>query len=122
MNANATCNVAVVGLGVMGANLARNLARNGARVAGYGRDLTTVRRVAAAHPEAQLTVTSSWSELVALLERPRRILLLVPAGAPVDAALDALDPLLEAGDVVVDAGNSHTADTDRRLARAASRP
>jgi 6-phosphogluconate dehydrogenase len=122
MTAHATCDVAVVGLGVMGSNLARNLARNGARVAGYGRDLATVRRTAAAHPEAQLTVTSSWSELVALLARPRRILLLVPAGAPVDAALDALDPLLEAGDVVVDAGNSHTADTDRRLARAAARP
>jgi len=127
VNETRGCEVAVVGLGVMGANLARNFARHGRRVLGYDRDEEAARRVAAQHPEfqragAQLTVAATWPELVAQLERPRRIILLVPAGEPVEQVLDALDPLLEADDVVVDAGNSHFADTDRRIARAAGRP
>ena len=114
--------VAVVGLGVMGANLARNFASRGLAVAGYDRSVEAARAVAAAHPDAGLAVAATLAELVAGLERPRRIVVLVPAGAPVDAVLDALDPLLEADDIVVDGGNSLFSDTDRRNARAAERP
>ena len=114
--------VAVVGLGVMGANLARNFASRGLAVGGYNRSVSAARAVAAAHPEADLDVAASLAEMVAHLERPRRIVLLVPAGAPVDDVLDALDPLIEADDIVVDAGNSLFTDTDRRSARADGRP
>ncbi|MBI5543006.1 MAG: NADP-dependent phosphogluconate dehydrogenase [Deltaproteobacteria bacterium] len=114
--------IAVIGLGVMGANLARNLAGRGFRVAGYDRNPESGLRLNAEHPDAKLAVASSVAELVRGLERPRRIVVLVNAGAPVDAVLDSLDPLLEQGDVVVDAGNSLYTDTERRIARAAERP
>jgi 6-phosphogluconate dehydrogenase len=117
-----TNDVAVVGLGVMGANLARNFARRGHRVAVYDRSRDRADALAGAHPDAQLAVAATFEELVAKLERPRQIVLLVPAGTPVDDVLDALDPLLERGDILVDAGNSHYADTDRRFGRASTRP
>ncbi len=114
--------IGVVGLGVMGANLARNLASRGHRVAGYDQSPAAARRLADEHPDANLDPVASYAELVEILEPPRRILAMVPAGEPVDAVLDALDPLLAADDIVVDGGNSLFADTDRRNARAAGRP
>ena len=116
------CDVAVIGLGVMGANLARNFASRGLRVAGYNRTLAVGQELAAAHPEADLQIAADLPGLVASLERPRRIVLLVNAGAPVDAVLDGLEPLLEQDDIVVDAGNSLYTDTDRRSARAQGKP
>jgi 6-phosphogluconate dehydrogenase len=114
--------IAVVGLGVMGANFARNFASRGYRVAGYDRSVDKARDVARAHPDAKLAIAEDWAQLVAGLERPRRIVVLVVAGKPIDDVLDALDPLLDEGDIVVDAGNSLFSDTDRRNARAAGRP
>jgi 6-phosphogluconate dehydrogenase len=114
--------IAVIGLGVMGANLARNLASRGFQVAGFDREIEAGRRVAGEHPEAGLVIAEDPKDLVGGLERPRRILVMVNAGAPVDAVLDSLDPWLEQDDVVVDAGNSLWADTDRRLQRASARP
>lgn len=116
------CDVAVIGLGVMGANLARNFASRGLRVAGYSRRIETGQQLAAAHPEANLSIAPDLPALVAMLERPRRIVLMVNAGAPVDAVLEGLDPLLEEDDIVVDAGNSLYSDTDRRDELAKSRP
>ena len=114
--------VAVIGLGVMGANVARNFASRGLKVGAYTRTHANALKLAAAHPEAKLDVAATTKELVARLEKPRRIILLVNAGKPVDDVLDELDPLLEEGDMVVDAGNSLYTDTDRRSARAAGRP
>ena len=114
--------IAVVGLGVMGANFARNFASRGYRVAGYDRSVSKAHDVARAYPEAKLAIAEDWAQLVAGLERPRRIVVLVVAGKPMDDVLDALDPLLEQDDIVVDAGNSLFSDTDRRNARAAGRP
>ena len=122
MSNEATCDVGMVGLGVMGGNLALNFCDHGYAVAGSNLDLSAARALAAAHPTANLHIAESNLSLVAMLKRPRRIVLLVPAGAPVDAALDELDPVLEQDDVVVDGGNSLFTDTERRIARAADRP
>ncbi|MBW2462478.1 MAG: NADP-dependent phosphogluconate dehydrogenase [Deltaproteobacteria bacterium] len=114
--------VAVIGLGVMGSSLARNFASRGLAVSGFDLDVEGARAMAAQHPEAKLDIAATTEELVAGLERPRRIILLVNAGRAVDAVLDSLDPLLEADDIVVDGGNSLYRDTDRRNARAKERP
>jgi 6-phosphogluconate dehydrogenase len=116
------CNVSVVGLGVMGGGLARNLASRGYRVAVHNRSIEAARRLAAQHPRAAFVVTDRLEDVTGALARPRLILLLVPAGKPVDDVLTRLGPLLDAGDVIVDAGNSHFADTERRIARAADQP
>jgi len=122
MNDSNLYDVAVVGLGVMGGNLALNLASRGHRVLGYNRTPDKAHALAKEHPDADIGVAESWSEVIAQLKRPRRLLLMVPAGKPVDDTLDALDALLEEDDIVVDGGNSLYTDTDRRAERAASRP
>ncbi len=119
---NRSNDVAVIGLGVMGANLARNFASRGLKVAAYNRTTKVAQELALAHPEAKLDVVTTYKELMERLERPRRIILMVNAGKPVDAVLEELDSMLEEGDLVVDAGNSLYTDTDRRLARAKGRP
>ncbi|MFK7897005.1 MAG: NADP-dependent phosphogluconate dehydrogenase [Myxococcota bacterium] len=117
-----SCDVAVIGLGVMGANLARNFASRGLRVALFDRSPEATQKLAAAEPEAAFVPCETLPQLVEALERPRRIILLVPAGQPVDDSLDALDPLLDADDVIIDSGNSLFTDTDRRSARADASP
>lgn len=114
--------VGVIGLGVMGAHLARNFASRGLTVAGYDLSLVRTRTLAAAHPETALLVAADLKSFVAGLARPRRIVLLVNAGKPVDAVLAGLDPLLEEGDIVVDGGNSLYRDTNERLERARTKP
>ncbi len=120
------CALAMVGLGVMGANLARNFARQlvgkGQRVALFDREHETARALAAKHPEAGFVVCESLADLVSAVARPRVIVLLVPAGAPVDEALAGLSGLLERDDVVVDAGNSLFHDSNRRIAASADAP
>ncbi len=103
----------MVGLGVMGANLARNLASHGFSVAGY--DLAPEKRAAfeAAHSAGALAAFGDVPTFVGALERPRRIILLVPAGV-VDEAIGSLKPYLDAGDLLIDLGNSFFGDTERR--------
>src|SRR5690606_30584382 len=101
----------------MGSNLARNLARNGHPVALYNR--TTARTdelVAAYGQEGTFLPARTPEEFVASLERPRRLLIMVKAGAATDAVIDQFVPLLEPGDVIIDGGNAHFADTRRREA------
>ncbi len=120
------CALAMVGLGVMGANLARNFARQlagkGQRVALFDRERDTARALAAKYPEAGFVVCESLADLVAAVARPRVFVLLVPAGAPVDEALAGLSGLLERDDVVIDAGNSLFHDSDRRIAASTDAP
>ncbi len=116
------CDVGVIGLGVMGGGLARNLASHGYRVAVQSRSFETARRLTAQYPDATLTAFSRIEDFVRALARPRLIILLVPAGPPVDTAIATLGPLLETDDVLIDAGNSHFGDTERRIASAASQP
>ena len=105
----------VVGLGVMGSNLALNMERNGFPVAGYDLDAKKVRGLVEGPAKGRKLVgVESPADLMAALEKPRRILIMVPAGAPVDSAIDHLKPHLEKGDILMDGGNSHFLDTDRR--------
>ena len=110
-----TYKIGIVGLGVMGHNLALNMERNGFPVAGY--DLDAVKTKAFLEgPGAGKNIigVDSPAALMAALEKPRRILLMVPAGAPVDSAITQLKPLLEPGDILMDGGNSFFLDTERR--------
>jgi 6-phosphogluconate dehydrogenase len=114
--------IGVTGLAVMGANLARNLARNGYTVALHNRSVEKTDALLAKHgDEGDFVRTESLRELVDSLEKPRRVLIMVKAGAPVDAVIDQLVPLLEEGDIVIDAGNSHYEDTRRREAALAEK-
>ena len=114
------CAIGVVGLGVMGANLARNMESRGFAVAGY--DLDAAKTTAFAAGEGRRVVgASSAAALADVLERPRKILMMVPAGKPVDDVMAHLLPHLEAGDILIDAGNSYFKDTDRREAAVAER-
>ncbi|MBM3629634.1 MAG: NADP-dependent phosphogluconate dehydrogenase, partial [Alphaproteobacteria bacterium] len=116
----ATTALGLVGLGTMGANFARNLARNGARLALLDVDPARATTLAA-ELGAGTTPTASLAALAAALPRPRAIFLLVPAGDAVDAALAELLTVLEPGDAVIDGGNSFWRDTARRTATAAAR-
>ena len=110
--------VGVIGMAVMGSNLARNLARRGFRVALYNRTTARTDEVIALHgSEGDFAPFHELTDFVASLERPRRVILMVKAGGPTDATIDALVPLLEKGDIVVDGGNSFFQDTRRREQR-----
>ncbi|MBG6217585.1 6-phosphogluconate dehydrogenase [Arthrobacter sp. CAN_A6] len=114
--------IGVTGLAVMGANLARNLARNGYTVALHNRSVEKTDALLDKHgTEGNFIRTETLQELVDSLEKPRRVLIMVKAGAPVDSVIDQLTPLLEAGDIIIDAGNSHYEDTRRREAALAAR-
>jgi len=107
--------VGVVGLGVMGANLARNIAGKGFPVAGYDLDAAKTRAFAAGQSSASgIGSADAPDRLMAMVERPRRILMMVPAGAAVDSVIAHLRPHLERDDILIDGGNSFFRDTDRR--------
>jgi len=108
------CDIGLVGLAVMGQNLVLNMERNGYRVAVYNRTTQTMRDFVAEHPGKKLASCDTPEQLVAALERPRKIMLMVKAGAPVDVVIDQLKPLLERGDLLIDGGNSYFKDTERR--------
>ncbi|GGL38727.1 6-phosphogluconate dehydrogenase, decarboxylating [Phycicoccus endophyticus] len=105
----------MTGMAVMGRNLARNFARHGFRVAVHNRTTSKAEAVVREFGhEGDLTLARSLEELVAALERPRRVIVMVAAGPGTDAVIDELVPLLDPGDVVADAGNAHWRDTVRR--------
>ncbi len=107
--------IGVVGLGVMGHNLALNMERNGFPVAGYDVDPSKVKAfLGAAASGKNIVGVDSPEALMDALESPRRILMMVPAGTPVDIAIDHLTPYLQRGDILMDGGNSFFLDTERR--------
>ena len=112
----------VIGLGTMGSNLARNAARKGAEVALYNRTKEKVDAFMKAYGnEGKFIPCGSVEDLVKTLRAPRTVLLMVNAGKPVDEVIDALTPLLSKKDIIIDAGNSHYLDTQRRAAALASK-
>ncbi len=102
----------------MGANLARNIARRGVPVAVHNRTTERTREFLRSYgDEGAFTGAETVEEFVRELERPRRIIIMVKAGKPVDAVIDELVPLLDEGDILIDGGNSHFTDTRRRVER-----
>jgi len=115
------CELGMVGLGVMGRNLLLNMADHGFAVAGYDRDQAKVAALRAEGKDLDLIGTEDLQALVDALKAPRAVMLLVPAGAPVDAVIDDLATRLQPGDLIIDGGNSHYVDTDRRAAGLAAK-
>jgi len=108
--------IGLVGLAVMGQNLALNIADHGFQISVYNRTTETTTRFVAENPETPggLRATTSLQEFVSSLSRPRKIVILVKAGTPTDAVIDSLVPLLEQGDIIIDGGNAQWTDTIRR--------
>ena len=108
-------NIGVVGLAVMGSNLARNLAsREGNRVAIYNRSVEKTNQLTADHPEANFIASESIDDFVASLAKPRTAIIMVQAGAGTDAVITQLTERFEKGDIIVDGGNALYTDTIRR--------
>lgn len=109
------CDIGLVGLAVMGENLVLNMERKGFHVAVYNRTTTVVDQFENGRGAGKNFVfAKSLADFVAALKRPRKVMIMVKAGAPVDAVIDQLVPLLEAGDIIIDGGNSLWTDTQRR--------
>lgn len=104
----------MIGLGTMGRNLLLNMADHGYSVVGYDRDTDKVNALCKEAKGRSIAGAESVEEFVGKLRKPRAVMLLVPAGAPVDAVIEELRPRLDKGDLIIDAGNSHFTDTDRR--------
>lgn len=104
----------VIGLSVMGKNLALNVKNHGFSVAGFSIDKPEVDAFAK-YEDQNLKPTYSWEEFVNSLEKPRKILIMIMAGKPVDQTLQTLLPLLDKGDIIIDGGNSNFHDTKRRF-------
>jgi 6-phosphogluconate dehydrogenase len=113
MDARAT--IGLTGLATMGRNLSRNIARHGHTIAVHNRTTQRMTDLLDEHgDEGDFVGCASLEDLVAAIERPRPIIVLVKAGEPTDQVIDALVPLLDEGDIVIDSGNAHYADTLRR--------
>jgi 6-phosphogluconate dehydrogenase len=118
----AQANIGVVGLAVMGSNLARNLAsREGNTVAIFNRSVEKTRDLATTTLRAGFVVTESIAEFAASLTTPRTAIIMVQAGAATDAVISQLADVFEPGDIIVDGGNAHYPDTIRREAELAAR-
>jgi 6-phosphogluconate dehydrogenase len=112
------CDIGMIGLGTMGRNLVLNLADHGFSVAAYDAAPERVEALAAEAAGKKAVAAKSLKEFVRLLRKPRAAMILVPAGKAVDQVLSGLLPLLARGDIIIDGGNSHYIDTDRRAATA----
>jgi 6-phosphogluconate dehydrogenase len=116
--AQGSAQIGVTGLGVMGRNLARNFARHGYTVALHNRTASrTTDVVSQFGHEGTFVPAQTAEEFVQALEKPRRLIIMVNAGAATDAVIDEFAPLLESGDMIIDGGNAHFTDTRRREAK-----
>ena len=106
--------IGVVGMAVMGSNLARNFASKGFKTAIFNRTYAKTQTVLDQHPEANFIGSESVEEFVDSLEKPRRIIMMVKAGPATDATIESLLPHLDQGDIIVDGGNTYFPDTRRR--------
>ena len=116
-NAEPQCDLGLIGLAVMGQNLVLNMNDHGYRIAVYNRTISKVDEFLNTTARGTEVVGAhSLEELVTLLKPPRRVMLMIKAGQPVDDLIKLLVPLLERGDIIIDGGNSNFQDTIRRTA------
>ncbi len=109
------CDIGLIGLAVMGENLVLNMAGRGYSVAVYNRTVSKVDEFAAGRADGKsVTGCRSVEQLVGTLKKPRKVMMMVKAGRPVDDLIEQLLPFLDDGDVVIDGGNSHFSDSERR--------
>src|SRR3954467_11804099 len=114
--AQPTADIGLVGLAVMGENLVLNMESCGFTVAVFNRTTSKVDDFLNGRGKGKKLVGCPPArDLVAALKRPRKIMIMVKAGAPVDAVIDEVAPLLESGDILIDGGNTHYPDTTRRM-------
>jgi len=106
--------IGIVGLGVMGRNMLLNMAEHGFPAAGYDKDSKKVAQLRTEAGDLSVQGAEDIADFVALLKKPRAVMMLVPAGPIVDSVIHDLLPHLEEGDLIIDAGNSHFTDTDHR--------
>jgi len=106
--------IGMVGLGVMGRNMLLNMAEHGFAVAGYDKDPQRVAQLREEAGKLPVQGADNVADFVALLKKPRAVMMLVPAGPIVDSIIHDLLPHLDKGDLIIDAGNSHFTDTDLR--------
>lgn len=111
--------IGVIGLGVMGANIARNIANHGFQVVGFNRSPEVTQQLIEEHGSENLIGHENLDDFVNTLEKPRKVILLVKAGKPVDAVIDQLIPLLDEGDIIIDGGNSLFTETQSRTQKLA---
>src|SRR6266478_5054044 len=109
------CDIGLIGLAVMGENLALNMESKGFSVAVFNRTTEVTEKFASGRGKGKnIQPTRTMEEFVGALKRSRKAMIMVKAGAPVDAVIGQLAPLLEKGDVIIDGGNSLFTDTQRR--------
>ena len=113
--------IGMVGLGVMGRNLLLNMADHGYSVAGYDKDAAKVTALRKEEENLEIRGAKSLPEFLDLLRVPRAVMMLVPAGPPVDAVIHDLLPHLAGGDLIIDGGNSHFSDMELRTKTLAER-
>jgi len=119
---DASCDIGLIGLAVMGQNLVLNMNDHGFKVAVFNRTVSKVDDFIAHEAKGtQVVGAHSVQELASLLKRPRRVMLMVKAGASVDETIGHLLPYLEAGDIIIDGGNSLFTDSNRRTAELAAK-
>lgn len=106
----------MIGLAVMGRNLAMNVESRGFTVALFNRDFHKVKSMLSDMPDRNFIGVRNYEELCAKLERPRKIMMMIRAGTPIDEVIEDILPYLESGDILIDGGNSHYPDTNRRTA------
>ena len=108
--------IGMIGLAVMGSNLVKNMLSKGFSVAVYNREPEMTEHFAEQNKGKKFIATYSYEELVKNIARPRKIMMMIRAGKPVDMVIDELLPYLDEGDIIIDGGNSHFPDTARRTA------
>src|ERR1700751_5538946 len=109
------CDIGLIGLAVMGENLVLNMESKGFSVAVFNRTTEVTEKFAATRAKGKnITPTKTIAEFIGALKKPRKVMIMIKAGKPVDMVIEEITPFLEKGDVIIDGGNSLFTDTQRR--------